>query len=57
MNVVMICHIVQKFEDTWGTVLREHRLLLHYDLVEHFEVLRRYISRIQPDVTAGSRIR
>ena len=40
MNVVMLCHIVQKFEDTWGTMLKEHRLLLHYDLVEHFEVLK-----------------
>ena len=57
MNVVMLCHIVQKFEDTWRTVLREHRFLLHYELLEHFEVLRRCISRIQPDVTAGSRIR
>ena len=57
MNEVMLCHIVQKFEDTWGTVLREHRLLLHYDLVEHSEVLRRCISRMQPDATAGSRIR
>ena len=57
MNVVMLCHIVQRFEDTLGTVLRGHRLLLHYDLVEHFEVLKRCISRIQPDVTAGSRIR
>lgn len=57
MNVVMLCHIVQRFEDTWGTVLRGRRLLLHYDLVEHLEVLKRCISMIQPDVTAGSRIR